>query len=77
MQHWLDAGIILSAFVAAVLWFVSAHGKPPRMKFWWDGGVPDDDPFYMAIRFSAQMNRWAAVFSGLSALCTAVKAMFW
>jgi hypothetical protein len=68
----LDIVAALSAFVAAVFWFVSAYGKLPPMLPYWDA-IPEDDPFYMAVKFSARMNRWAAGFSGLSALCMSAK----
>jgi hypothetical protein len=35
------------------------------------GWAPPNDPFYVAVKFSASMNRWAAGFSGVSALLMA------
>eukprot|EP01037_Dinobryon_pediforme_P017868 gene17868-18097_t len=59
----------LTAFGAAIFWFVSAYGKLPPMIAYWDH-APDTDPFYRAVKFSAQMNRIAAAFSGVkSNLC--------
>ena len=72
MRHWLDIGAAVSAFVAAVFWFLSAYGSLPPMITYWDA-VPESDPFYRAVKFSALMNRWAAGFSGLSALCMGVE----
>ena len=51
---------------------MSAYGKLPPMVAYWDR-TPDTDPFYVAVKFSAQMNKWAAGFSGLSALCMAIR----
>ena len=42
------------------------------MVSYWDS-VPEHDPFYRAVKFSARMNRWAAGFSGLSALFMSIE----
>ena len=65
-------GAALFALVAAFFWFRSAYGKPPPMVTYW-GSAPSVDPFYQAVKFSAEMNRVAAAFSGASALCMGVK----
>jgi hypothetical protein len=62
----------LFAFGAAVFWFLSAYGKLPPMVAYWDA---ENDPFRMAATFATKMNRWAAGFSGASALCMAMKIM--
>ena len=67
MSNFFEYAASFFAFVAAIFWFISAYGKLPKMSTYWDE-TPPDDPFYMAIKFSASMNRWAAGFSGLSAL---------
>jgi hypothetical protein len=67
MGRLLDAGTAFFAFVAAVFWFLSAYGKLPPMVAYWDS-TPDSDPFYQAVRFSARMNKWAAIASGVSAV---------
>ena len=67
----MEIGAAFFAFLAAVFWFLSSYGKLPAMVDYWDS-VPETDPFYLAVKFSAQMNKWAAIFSGLSALCVAV-----
>jgi hypothetical protein len=72
VRHWLDMGAALFAFVAAIFWFLSAYGQLPPMMTYWDS-VPEHDPFYRAVKFSARMNRWAASFSGLSALCMSIE----
>ena len=72
MGYYLDLGAALFALVAAVFWFLSAYGKLPPMAMYWDH-APVTDPFYRAVKFSAQMNRFAAGLSGLSALCMGVK----
>ena len=72
MEKWLDISAALFAIGAAVFWFLSAYGKLPPMMTYWDS-TPEHDPFYMAVKFSAGMNRWAAGLSGLSALCVGIK----
>jgi hypothetical protein len=72
MANWLDTGAALTAFFAAGLWFLSAYGKLPPMRAYYDQ-APDTDPFFKAIKFSARMNSLAAVFSGLSASLLGVK----
>jgi hypothetical protein len=74
MEFWLDVGAAACAIGAAIFWFMSAYGKLPPMGMYWDA-APPNDPFYIAIKFSAKMNRWAAGLSGLSALCMAIKIM--
>ena len=74
MDVWLDVGAAVFAIGAAIFWFLSAHGKLPPMVAYWDA-APPNDPLYVAIKFSAKMNRWAAGLSGLSALCMAIKIM--
>src|ERR1700730_7635670 len=62
MEKWLDMGAAALALMAAVFWFLSAYGKfPPMVNYW--GSAPPTDPFYQAVKFSAEMNRWAAGFS--------------
>ena len=72
MEKWLDISAACLALVAAVFWFLSAYGKLPPMIAYYDR-TPDTDPFYLAVKFSAAMNRWAAGFSGASALCIGLK----
>ncbi len=67
MRQYLEVAAAFFAFVAALFWFLSAYGKIPPMVAYWDKS-PDTDPFYQALKFSARMNRWAAIFSGLSAV---------
>lgn len=43
----------------------------PMIAYW--DSVLEHDPFYGAVKFSARMNRWAAGFSGLSALCMGIE----
>jgi hypothetical protein len=42
------------------------------MVAYWDQ-APESDPFYQAVKFSAEMNRWAALLSGGSVLCIGVR----
>jgi hypothetical protein len=72
MEKWLDISAAVAALVASLFWFLSAYGKLPPMVAYWDA-TPGDDPFYLAVKFSASMNRWAAGFSGISALCFGLK----
>ena len=72
MEKWFDLGAAVFALVAAAFWFTSAYGHLPPIISYWDR-TPDNDPFYQAVKFSAAMNRWAAGFSGASALCIAVR----
>jgi len=74
MAKWINLGAALFAFLAAVFWFISAYGKLPPMVAYW-GSAPPTDPFYRAVKFSANMNRIAATLSGISALLAAI-AMF-
>jgi hypothetical protein len=74
MGKWLEISAALFAFAAAIFWFLSAYGKLPPMIAYWDQ-TPQTDPFYLAVKFSARMNRWAAGLSGLSALCMGVKLL--
>jgi hypothetical protein len=53
---------------------LSASGKLPELQAYRDK-TPADDPFYTALIASAKMNRIAALFSGLSALCAGVNAL--
>jgi hypothetical protein len=57
MEKWFDVAAALFAFGAAVFWFLSAYGKLPPMVTHWDA-TPENDPFRMAVTFSAKMNRW-------------------
>lgn len=72
MNQLFDIASAVFAFTAAIFWFISAYGKLPPMVTYWDA-TPDHDPFYKAVKFSAQMNRLAAAFSGLSALSVFIK----
>jgi hypothetical protein len=72
MEKWLDVAAASLAIVAAVFWFLSAYGRLPPMVAYW-GQTPENDPFYIAVKFSAVMNRWAAGFSGASALAMAAR----
>jgi hypothetical protein len=73
MEKRLDLGVAISAFFAAVFWFLSAFGQLPQMVTYL-GYTPEWDPFYSTLRFSAHMNTFAAALSGLSALCMFFKA---
>jgi hypothetical protein len=66
MRRLLDAGTAIFALVAAAFWFLSAYGNLPPMVTYWDS-TPESDPFYQAVKFSARMNTYAALASGVSA----------
>lgn len=68
----LEIGAALFAFIASAFWFLSAYGKLPPIHTYWDATL-DADPFYVAIKYSAKMNRIAAAFSGFSALFAGIK----
>ena len=70
IAKWLNVAAAFLAIIAAVFWFLSAYGKLPPM-ITYLGGTPEWDPFYEAVEFSVVMNRWAAGFSGASALSMA------
>jgi hypothetical protein len=72
MSVMLDIGAAIFALVAAVFWFRSAAVKLPPMSDTLDS-PQEDDPFYKAVKSSAQLNKWAALFSGLSAACIVVE----
>lgn len=61
--------------MAAAFWFASAYGKLPPPVAYWDR-TPSKDPFYNAVKFSARMNKYAAIFSGLSALLFGLGPLF-
>jgi hypothetical protein len=69
----LDISTAILALAASIFWFLSAFGRLPQMVTYL-GYTPEWDPFYSALRFSANMNTCAAVFSGLAALCMSFKA---
>ena len=53
------------AFVAAIYWLRSALVSIPPLVAYFDK-APEDDPFLTALRNTARLNRFAAVFSALS-----------
>lgn len=69
-MNYIDAAGAALALIAACFWFASA-GKVPGMVAYWDA-TPPNDPFFQSINRAARMNRWAALFSGLAAVCPAV-----
>jgi hypothetical protein len=68
MTRCFDIATAVFALLAAIFWFLSAHGKLPPMVSYLDR-APKNDPLYVALKFSASMNTIASVLSGLSALC--------
>lgn len=75
MKDKLDIASAVFALFAAGFWFLSAYGKLP-LNLIYLGTVPEADPFYAALKYSADMNTWAALFSGCSATCIFLKMLF-
>jgi hypothetical protein len=75
MARYLDIATAIFAFVAAGFWFASAFRSLPKMVTYWDS-APTNDPFFVAMNFSSNMNRTAAALSGASALCAGLKLFF-
>jgi hypothetical protein len=69
MQGIFELATACFALAAAIFWFISAAKNFPKISTGWGGGMPDDHPFALALGFTTRMNRLAAAFSGLSALC--------
>ena len=74
MKIALEISSAITAFLAAIFWFKSALGKvsPPEVLA---SGIPQNDPFIVAFREAMKLNRWAAGFAGVSALCAAFVAL--
>jgi hypothetical protein len=64
----------LTAFGAAVFWFISAAGRLPPMVTY-AGFAPPTDPLHRALQSGVKMNRIAALFAGCSALTMAVATL--
>ncbi|MBV8184875.1 MAG: hypothetical protein JO137_15795 [Hyphomicrobiales bacterium] len=72
-MNWLDFGAALFGIAAAFLWFRSALAFPVMRTYWDLDGPPPDDHFGLALARAAEMNRWAALATGLSVFCVALK----
>ncbi len=70
VRNWNIAAAVFAG-IAAAFWFMSAYRDLPQIATFWVS-TPIDDPFFQGLRFSARMNTWAALFSGLSAVCWGV-----
>jgi hypothetical protein len=64
----LNAGAVLSSFVAAVFWFISAAGKTPIADKTFRGFLDTPEAIIAALKFSAKWNRLASIFSAFTAL---------
>jgi hypothetical protein len=51
----------------------AAARSSSEVTYW--GSAPPTDPFYASLVFGGNMNRWAALFSGLSALCASLSVL--
>ncbi len=74
VADWWALASAATAAVAAVFWFVSAYGDLPRPVAYLDVASATD-PFFKAVKFGARMNRWAAGFAAVSALCAAAASV--
>ena len=72
METTIDVVTAILSLGAALFWFLSAAGKIPAPIAYVDH-APDDDPFFVALRRSARMNRVAAALSGLAAVTFALR----
>jgi hypothetical protein len=63
----LNAGAAITAFIAAVFWFISAAGKVPTPKETWATFLDTPREIVAAMKDSARWNRLAALFAGVSA----------
>lgn len=76
-MKWMFAGCgilsIVSAFGAAVLWFWSAWLPLPNAPGASIGATSPDDPFNVALAFSARLNGWAALMTGVSVALNAAE----
>ncbi len=64
----LNAGAAITAFVAAMFWFISAAGNVPTPKETWATFLETPREIVAAMKDSARWNRLAALFAGFSAL---------
>jgi len=72
MDIYLNIAAAVFALIAAVFWWRSACRKlPPFPSMVYDFD-PNKDPFFLAVRFSANMNKIAAGSSFISAVCVAI-----
>jgi hypothetical protein len=67
----LEGISFLTALAAAVFWFWSAAIQLPAPGTYWTK-APENDPFLMAIRHSANLNGIAAILTGISVVMSGV-----
>ncbi len=72
LGRWFEISFAVLALAAAGFWFASAYPPLPPMLTYW-GFTPETDPFRQAIVFSAKMNGYAAICSGIGATVGAVR----
>jgi hypothetical protein len=63
---WLQPTALISSFIAAFFWFWSAARRFPSMQIGYGGAVSKDDPLLVALVTAARLNRWAALFTGIT-----------
>jgi hypothetical protein len=68
---WLNVLAALTAFAAALFWFMSAAEAPPPLRSYFDG-APPSDPFVQWAVAGIKWNRLAALSAGTSAASTGV-----
>jgi hypothetical protein len=72
----LDVLAAIAALIAAIFWFRSARVQfPPPVSYWGGQGAPEGDPFFQALKSSASLNKSAAAYSCVSALCFGIKLL--
>jgi len=76
MKFYINLGIFIFAALSAIFWFWAAAVDHPKPQIAWGGSTLDDDPFYLSLKHSNRLSKLAALFSGLSALCTAITYVF-
>jgi hypothetical protein len=69
----LNLGTVVFSLVAAMFWFLSAGDIPVLRSYW--GQAPVADPLYASLVDSSRLNQFAALFSGLAALCAGLSAI--
>ena len=75
MARWLEIAAGVLGLVAAALWIWPAYTRIPSSVTYWSG-PPPDDPREIALRFAWALNGYAALFTGLAALCASIRALW-
>jgi hypothetical protein len=73
MRGRLNVGTVVFSLLAAMFWFFSAGDIPVLRGYW--GQAPVTEPLYASLVESSRLNQFAALFSGLAALCGGLSAL--